>query len=76
MKKSVNEILQEMNVNGLHDKASGRLRLDELCQLYEISDDYMELICACYDYGYFKGLKAGRKKKQQRTNIRENSCEG
>lgn len=68
MKKSVSEVLQEMNVTGLHDKASGRLRLDELCQLYEISDDYMELICGCYDFGFYRGLKAGKKKQQHKKH--------
>ena len=64
MKRTVNEVLQEMNLNGLSDKASGNLKLNELTQLYESgADDIMELICNCFNYVYFKGMKAARRGK-------------
>lgn len=64
MKKTVNEILIEMNQSGLADKASGRLRLDELTQLYEIScdNDIFELICSVYNYGFYRGMRSEKRK--------------
>ena len=64
MKKTVNEILIEMNQSGLADKASGRLRLNELTQLYEIScdNDIFEFICACYNFGFYKGMRSEKRK--------------
>lgn len=58
MKKTVSEMLAEMEASGLAEKAAGSLSIDELSQMFELSDDPFTLISACFNYGYAKGMRA------------------
>lgn len=59
--KSVNEVLQQMKESGLSDKASGNLRTAELTELYAMDLNKFDLIAACVDYGFYKGIQAQKR---------------
>lgn len=60
MRKSVNEILQEMEESGLTLKA--QLYVDELVELKERSEgDVFQLICDAYHYGFHRGMESEKR---------------
>ena len=79
--KTLTEIFDEMEKNGLAEEALKRLYCDEVAELAFSHESMYEVILNTYKLGFFRGARAERnrrrkRKKQQHTNIRENSCEG
>ena len=64
--KSVNEILQQMKDSGLSDKASGNLRTAELTELYAMDFNKFDLIAACIDYGFYRGMQSQKRANKQK----------
>jgi len=55
--KTVKEIIADAEKNGTAEEAFNKLRMDEMKQLYTLSEDAFELISNAYLYGFTKGVK-------------------
>lgn len=61
--KTVKEIIAEAEKNGTAEEAFNKLRMDEMKQLYTLSEgDAFELISNAYLYGFHKGMSKKSKR--------------